>query len=69
MFGSKKEPKEKPKYSIRIGVGGSSSCYYDVFEYRIVNGIVEFRTTEGKVIITPGTPCMIRGGEWNSSSK
>ena len=69
MFGRKKEPKEKPKYSVYVGWGGSSSLYY-VFEYRIRdNGVVEFRTEEGMVTLIPGVDCMIKGGKWNSSSE
>ena len=69
MFGSKKEPKEKPKYKAWVGYG-SSYDFFDVYEYRLLDtGVVEFRTPGGKIAIMPGTPCKICGGIWNNSSE
>ncbi len=70
MFGKNKEPKEKPKYTAKIGTGGESASYYDVFEYRMLDsGIVELRTNCGVITLMPGTPCIITGGKWNPSSE
>lgn len=70
MFGSKKEPKEKPQYTAYVGLGGGRYVYR-IFEYRLLdNGIVELRTDgHGMIALMPGTSCMIEGGEWNSSSE
>lgn len=69
MFGKNKnkKPKEKAKYYAFIGV---SNSYYHVYEYQILdNGVVELRTTDGKITLMPGTSCKIHGGKWNSSSE
>ena len=66
MFGTKKDKpkKEQAEYEAQIG-SGINNTYYDVYEYRLIdNGVLELRTTRGKVTLMPGTPCQISGGEW-----
>jgi len=57
---NKKEKKEKPKYKAYVGWGDGSS-YFKIYSYEVLdNKEVKLETTEGIVMLTPGTPCMIQ---------